>query len=190
MTAVLVTRRDPQGFADLLEAVLTQSHAPDAVLVLDRTGGVTLPSADGDADGISLTGPAADLTAVVDAVVAGHPVPVEVRAVEHRVPVRAAVHRALLAHELDGAPTTLAWVLPVGAVPEPGALGVLLATWRRSPSAGLVGPKHLDAEHPHLLRALAIHATRGGRLLPRPLPGTPDQGQYDRDSDALAVPFA
>ena len=181
VTAVLVSRRDPQGFAELLEAVLTQSHALDAVLVLDRTGGITLPSADGDADGIPLTGPAADLpadlAAVVDAVRAGHPVPIEVRAVEHRTPVRAAVHRALLAHELDGAPTTLAWVLPVGAVPEPGALGVLLATWRRSPSTGLVGPKHLDSDDPHVLRALAIRATRGGRLLPRPVPGEPDQGQ-------------
>ena len=190
VTAVLVSRRDPQGFAELLEAVLTQSHALDAVLVLDRTGGITLPSADGDADGIPLTGPAADLAAVVDAVRAGHPVPIEVMAVEHRTPVRAAVHRALLTHELDGAPTTLAWVLPVGAVPEPGALGVLLATWRRSPSTGLVGPKHLDSDDPHVLRALAIRATRGGRLLPRPVPGEPDQGQYDRDSDALAVPFA
>ena len=104
--------------------------------------------------------------------------------------MRAAVHRTLLTHELDGAPTTLAWVLPVGALPAPGALGVLVDTWRRSPSTGLVGPKHLDADDPHLLRALAIHSTRGGRLLPRPAPGEPDQGQYDRDSDALAVPFA
>ena len=190
VTAVVVSRRDPQGLADLLEAVLTQSHAPDAVLVLDRTGGVTLPAADGDTDDILSTGPAADLAAVVDAVRAGHSVPVEVRAVEHRTPVRAAVHRALLTHELDGAPTTLAWVLPVGALPESAALGVLVDTWRRSPSTGLVGPKHVDADDPHLLRALAIHSTRGGRLLPMPVPGTPDQGQYDRDSDALAVPFA
>ena len=43
VTAVVVTRRDPRGLADLLEAVLTQSHPPDAVLVLDRTAGATLP---------------------------------------------------------------------------------------------------------------------------------------------------
>jgi hypothetical protein len=53
-----------------------------------------------------------------------------------------------------------------------------------------MGPKHVDAADPHLLRALAIHTTRGGRLLARPAPGTPDQGQDDRTADALAVPFA
>ena len=36
----------------------------------------------------------------------------------------------------------------------------------------------------------AIRTTRGGRLLSRPAPGEPDQGQYDRSSDALGVPFA
>ena len=41
-----------------------------------------------------------------------------------------------------------------------------------------------------MLRALAIRTTRGGRLLSRPAPGEPDQGQYDQSSDALGVPFA
>ena len=111
-------------------------------------------------------------------------------AVDPRTPARTAAHRALLDHELDGAPTTLAWLLPVGTTPEPGTLVALVDTWRRSPSAGVVGPKHLDAADPHLLRALAIRTTRGGRLLSRPAPGEPDQGQYDRSSDALGVPFA
>ena len=93
---------------------------------------------------------------------------------------RTAAHRALLDHELDGAPTTLAWLLPVGTTPEPGALVALVDTWRRSPSAGVVGPKHLDADrpapaarpgHPH-------HPRRPPALAPAP--GEPDQGQYDR----------
>ena len=80
--------------------------------------------------------------------------------------------------------------MPVGTTPEPGTLVALVDTWRRSPSTAIVGPKHVDAADPHLLRALAIHTTRGGRLLDRPMPGTPDQGQYDRMTDALAVPLA
>src|SRR5215207_10617867 len=44
VVAVLVTRTDPQGLGDLLEAVLTQSLVPDSVLVLDRTEGRVLPA--------------------------------------------------------------------------------------------------------------------------------------------------
>ena len=136
-----------------------------------------------DPDGI-------DLTAVVDAARRSHRVPITVLAVDPRTPMRAAAHRALLDHEVDGAPTTLAWLLPVGTTPERDALVALVDTWRRSPSAGVIGPKHVDAGDPHVLRALAIRTTRGGRLLSRPAPGEPDQGQYDRSSDALGVPFA
>src|SRR6478752_10203053 len=178
VTAVVISRRDPRGLADLLEAVFAQSLAPDAVLVLDRANGAEEPSS------------GADLAAVVAAARLGHHVPVTVLPVDPRTPVRAAAHRALLDHEHDGAPTTLAWLLPVGCTPETDALVALVDTWRRSPSAGVVGPKHLDAADPHLLRALAIRTTRGGRLLSRPAPGEPDQGQYDRSSDALGVPFA
>ena len=116
--------------------------------------------------------------------------PVTVLPVDPHTPARTAAHRALLDTEVDLPPTTLAWLLPVGTTPEPGALVALVDTWRRSPSAGLVGPKHLDAADPHRLRALAIRTTRGGRLLSRPRPGEPDQGQYDRSTDALGVPFA
>ncbi|MGL4177932.1 MAG: glycosyltransferase family 2 protein, partial [Dermatophilaceae bacterium] len=66
----------------------------------------------------------------------------------------------------------------------------LVDAWRRSPSTGIVGGKHVDSDDPHLLRAVALRSTRGGRLLARPVPGEPDQGQYDQVSDVLAVPFA
>ncbi|HYN65533.1 MAG TPA: hypothetical protein VES93_01510, partial [Ornithinibacter sp.] len=149
---------------------------------LDRTAGAVLPGSDGAPD--------TDLTEVVDAARRSHRVPVTVLPVDPRTPVRAAAHRALTDHELDGAPTTLAWLLPVGTTPQTDALVALVDTWRRSPSSGVLGPKHLDADDPHVLRALAIRTTRGGRLLPRPAPGEPDQGQYDQTSDALGVPFA
>ena len=182
VTAVVISRRDPRGLADLLDAVLDQTLAPDAVVVLDRTGGAVLPGVDGAPD--------TDLAQVVEAARHSHRVPLTVLPVDPRTPVRAAAHRVLTDHELDGVPTTLAWLLPVGTTPQPDALVALVDTWRRSPSSGVLGPKHLDADDPHVLRALAIRTTRGGRLLSRPAPGEPDQGQYDQTSDALGVPFA
>ncbi|WP_377643950.1 glycosyltransferase [Oryzobacter terrae] len=183
VTAVVVSRRDPAGLDRLLSALFAQTLLPTEVLLLDRTEGRSLPAS---AEGA----PAADLAAVLEAARTGHPVPVTVVATNPRTPVRAAAHRALAQHDPDAHPTSLAWFLPVGANPEPGALVTLVDTWRRSASVGIVGPKHVDAAHPGLLRALSIHTTRGGRLLARPVPGRPDQGQHDRDSDALAVPFA
>ena len=47
MTAVVITRRDPRGLAALLDAVLDQTLAPDAVVVLDRTAGAVLREAAG-----------------------------------------------------------------------------------------------------------------------------------------------
>ncbi len=205
MTAVIVTRRDARGLAALLDAVLGQSLPPDAVLVLDRSDGAAIPAADsGDddppdhpltadqvpLDHVTLDHSAVTVIGVVDTARRTHMVPVTVLPVDPRTPARTAAHRALLDPEVDTPPTTLAWLLPVGTTPEPGTLVALVDTWRRSPSAGVVGPKHLDATDPHLLRALAIRTTRGGRLLSRPRPGEPDQGQYDRSTDALGVPFA
>ncbi len=215
VTAVVITRRDARGLAELLDAVLGQSLPPDAVLVLDRSDGAAIRPADsgndGDGDGesagagdgagepstpdatgdqVTLDHSSVTVAGVVDTARRTHAVPVTVLPVDPRTPARTATHRALLDPEVDTPPTTLAWLLPVGTVPEPGALVALVDTWRRSPSAGVVGPKHLDAADPHLLRAMAIRTTRGGRLLSRPRPGEPDQGQYDRSTDVLGVPFA
>jgi GT2 family glycosyltransferase len=198
VTAVVITRRDARGLAALLEAVLDQSLAPDAVIVLDRSAGAAIPAADAEEaaehpvtdDHVTLDQGSVTVAGVVDTARRTHAVPVTPLPVDPRTPARAAAHRALLDPEVDVPPTTLAWLLPVGTTPEPGALVALVDTWRRSPSAGVVGPKHLDASDPHLLRALAIRTTRGGRLLSRPRPGEPDQGQYDRSTDALGVPFA
>jgi len=211
VTAVVITRRDAGGLARLLDAVFDSTLLPDAVLVLDRSGGAALRADDdpedaggpddvgaGDdageqpptPDRVTLDHSAVTVAGIVDTARLRHRVPITVQPVNPRTPARAAVHRAVLHAEVDGAPTTLAWLLPVGTTPESGALVALVDTWRRSPSTGLVGPKHLDAADPHLLRALAIRTTRGGRLLSRPAPGEPDQGQYDRQSDALGVPFA
>ncbi len=182
VTAVVISRGDPHGLGDLLDAVFAQSLVPDAVLVLDRTAGSVLPGVDGAPD--------SGLGDVVEAARRRTRTPIAVLPLEPGAPVRAAAYQALTDHEVDGAPTTLAWLLPVGTTPQADALVALVDTWRRSPSSGVLGPKHLDVDDPHLLRALAIRTTRGGRLLLRPAPGQPDQGQYDQTSDALAVPFA
>jgi GT2 family glycosyltransferase len=117
-------------------------------------------------------------------------VAVTVVAADPRVPVRRVVHDAVAAHEPPADAPSLLWFLPVGTTPQPSALVALVDAWRRSPSTGLLGPKHLDASAPGRLQALGIRSTRSGRVFARPAPGEPDQGQYDRMSDALAVPFA
>ena len=168
VTAVVVTRRDPAGLARLLSALFAQTLLPTEVLLLDRTQGRTIPASEGEG------APAADVAAVLEAVLetvgTGHPVPVTVVATNPRTPVRAAAHRALAEHDPDAHAAALAWFLPVGVNPEPTALVTLVDTWRRSASVGIVGPKHVDDADPGLLRALSIHTTRGGRLLPRPGP--------------------
>ncbi len=182
VTAVVVTHRDPSGLEDVLDALLAQTLRPDEVLVLDRTAGSAAPAGDAEAP-VTVEG-------VVDATRAHHDVPLTVLAVDARVPVRRAILRAVADRVPDASAPALLWFLPVGTHPEPAALVRLVDAWRRSPSTGLLGPKHVDADAPDRLRAVSIRTTRGGRLLARPLPGEPDQGQYDTTTDVLAVPLA
>ncbi|MEO7421199.1 MAG: glycosyltransferase family 2 protein, partial [Ornithinibacter sp.] len=204
VSAVLLSRRDPRGMGELLEAVLGQALPPDEVLVLDRTDAAPTPrvpasgeagtpdTADAGRDEVVEPAPEIDLAAIVEAVASTRGIPVTVRSIDPRTPVRVAIRDAVRerepAPELPGEP--LVWILPVGAVPEKQALVRLVDEWRRSPSAGLIGPKHVDAGNPLMLRALSIGTTRGGRLSSRPRPGEPDQGQYDQSTDVLAVPLA
>ncbi|MGL5850062.1 MAG: hypothetical protein ACRCZD_04680, partial [Phycicoccus sp.] len=144
VTAVVVTRTDPHGLAELLDLVLGQTLVPDAVLVLDRTGGARGPDD-------------ADVAAVLWAARARSPIPVREAAVDPRVPLRTIAWQAV--REQVGDPTVV-WLLPVGTEPEPTVLAGLVDAWRRSPSTGIVGGKHVDADDPHLLRAVALRSTR------------------------------
>lgn len=81
------------------------------------------------------------------------------------------------------------WVLTAGSAPEPNALARLLDAVRRSPSVGAAGPKLVRWDQPKTLESVGIQLTRSGRVIPSPLPGEPDQGQYDRRTDVLAVPL-
>jgi GT2 family glycosyltransferase len=80
------------------------------------------------------------------------------------------------------------WVLTCDSAAAPMTLARLLDAVRRSPSVGAAGPKLLDWSRPGTLRSVGLQLTRSGRVIPSPAPGEPDQGQYDRRSDVLAVP--
>jgi len=166
--AVVLTSGARPGLRALLDALAASSSRPDSVVVLDSS------SDDGAADVVAA---ATSRTFAVEHV-----------SLDSRMPDRAAVTHWLTTG--DAQDDDLVWLLPVGCVPEPGTLGRLLAAHRRSPSVGLVGPKHVDATHPGTLRSVGITTTRSGRVVEDPPLGEPDQGQYDLRRDVIAVPLA
>jgi GT2 family glycosyltransferase len=82
------------------------------------------------------------------------------------------------------------WVLTSDCAAAPMALARLLDAVHGSPSVGLAGPKLLEWDPAGGLRSVGIQLTRTGRVIPSPVVGEPDQGQYDRRTDVLAVPSA
>ena len=66
---------------------------------------------------VDATPPDPSLAEVVEAAPSTHRVPIDVRPVDPRTPVRVAVHRALLSTSSTVRPRPSAWVLPVGARP-------------------------------------------------------------------------
>jgi GT2 family glycosyltransferase len=88
-----------------------------------------------------------------------------------------------------GRPVEHLWLLTDDSAPDPTALARLVDAVRRSPSVGAAGPKLLRWDQPGALDSVGLQLTRAGRVIPSPVPGEPDQGQYDRRTDVLAVPF-
>ncbi|MEO6019195.1 MAG: glycosyltransferase family A protein [Knoellia sp.] len=169
--AVVLTSGGQFGLRALLDALVASSVRPDRVVVLDS-------SAQGP-DGVA-------------AVIASEQSPSFSPAhvpLDPGMPDRVAVAQ-WLATATDLGADDLVWILPAGSIPEPQTLGRLLAAHRRSPSVGLVGPKHVDASNPHRLRSVGINTTRSGRVVDDPPSGEPDQGQYDLRRDVLALPLA
>lgn len=166
--AVVVASADTSGLRALLDALAASSTAPDRVVVLDSSS---------DDDVASVVAAAASPAFEV-----GH------ERLDPGMPDRAAVAHWVASSGLDD--DDLLWVLPVGSIPEPETLGRLLSAHRRSPSVGLVGPKHVDATRPGTLRSVGISTTRSGRVVEDPPLGEPDQGQYDLRRDVLAVPLS
>ncbi|WP_188450437.1 glycosyltransferase [Knoellia flava] len=166
--AVVLTAGARPGLRALLDALAASATRPDSVVVLDTS------SEEGAAEVVAA---ASSRTFAVEHV-----------SLDSRMPDRAAVTHWLTTGDVPD--DDLVWLLPVGCVPEPGTLGRLLAAHRRSPSVGLVGPKHVDATQPGTLRSVGITTTRSGRVVEDPPLGEPDQGQYDLRRDVIAVPLA
>ncbi len=87
------------------------------------------------------------------------------------------------------APVEHLWFLTADSRPDHDALALLLQAVRSSESAAIAGPKLVQWDRPDRLSAVGVQITRTGRLIPAPPVGQPDQGQYDRRADVLAVPL-
>lgn len=159
------------GLRALLDAIAASATSPERVVVLDTTA-------------------ATEGSGVADVVASAQSPTFSVthERLDPGMPDRAAV--AFWLASADLADDELVWLLPVGSIPESQTLGRLLAAHRRSPSVGLVGPKHVDATNPRTLRSVGINTTRTGRIVEDPPLGEPDQGQYDLRRDVLAIPLA
>lgn len=178
VTAVLVTHDSGPWLSETLDALARQSRAPDRLLVVDN-------GCDGNA--VEQIRGHAEL---------GKRIPqVRVVTVPGDSSPAQAVLRALAedqAAQPCPGPDTIdhLWLLTADSAPAPMTLTRLLDAVRRSPSVGIAGPKLLHWSRPGALHSVGVQLTRSGRVVPEPAPGEPDQGQYDRRTDVLAVPFA
>ena len=178
VTAVLVLRGPYSALPETLDCLARQTRSPERLIVVD-------PGGDGNAvetvrahEGIASAIPSVTYVTVPDS-----------------TPVAYAVDAALAresdllaAQEGSLPPAEHVWVLTCDSAAAPMALARLLDAVRRSPSVGVAGPKLVDWYQPGNLRSVGIQLTRSGRVVPFPAPGEPDQGQYDRRTDVLAVP--
>ncbi len=79
------------------------------------------------------------------------------------------------------------WLLHDDSVPDPQALGEMLAATSGSRTVAMVGPKQVLYSDPERLLEVGIEATATARRVYRLEPGEIDQGQHDRREDVLAV---
>ncbi|WP_457252497.1 glycosyltransferase [Pedococcus sp. P5_B7] len=185
MTAVLVLRGPASALPETLDSLARQTRSPERLVVVDP--GVdgnaveTVRAHDGVADSIPsisfVTVPgAASLAYAVRSALAQDALAQDAPAQDH----------ASRGDERD--PATHVWVLTSDSAAAPMTLARLLDAVRRSPSVGAAGPKLLDWTRAGALRSVGLQLTRSGRLIPSPAAGEPDQGQYDRRTDVLAIP--
>lgn len=168
VTAVVVARTR-EGTGQVLSALLAQDRLPDRLLLVDGAiGGLDDPGdllAPVDRAGIDVLtttlGPRRGLRRILPAMVDSLP--------------RADVGRDLV------------WVLTSRTRPHPEALRRLVAATGRG--VGMAAPKLVDESDPRRLVRFGLQVTRAGRIVPDPVAGTTDQGQYDVDVDAVAAPL-
>lgn len=168
VTAVVVAR-SREGAGQVLSSLLAQDRLPERLLLVD-----------GAIDGL---GDTSDLLAPVDR--AG------IDVLTATLGPRRGLRRVLPAM-VDGLPRAklgrdLVWVLTSRTRPHPQALRRLVAATGRG--VGMVAPKLVDEHDPRRIVRFGLQVTRAGRIVPDPVAGTTDQGQYDRDVDAVAAPL-
>lgn len=184
MTAVLVLRGPASALPETLDSLARQTRTPDRLVVVD-------PGVDGNAVETvrAHRGIAEAIGSISFVTVPG--------AASLACAVRSALAQDVTdvdatdrdaADAADAARTvTHVWVLTSDSAAAPMTLARLLDAVRRSPSVGVAGPKLLDWTRAGALRSVGLQLTRSGRVIPSPAPGEPDQGQYDRRTDVLAI---
>ena len=204
VTAVLVLRDAGSRLGEVLDSLARQTRAPERLVVVD-------PGGDGEAVETirrheALGKAVGDLRFTT--VARGASLGTTVRAALEAVPGPSAwdpVQTAAVSAQDGAQPGAESgvgpgaesgvqqvehlWLLTDGTAPDPLVLARLVDAVRRSPSVGVAGPKLVRWDDPRSLESVGIQLTRAGRIIPSPWPGEPDQGQYDRRTDALAVPF-
>lgn len=192
VTAVLLLRDHGPWLTETLDSIARQTRPPERLLVVDS-------GADGEVvelvRGHSLLNEA--VASVRFHAVPGDHLPGETlrlalaedRAAGDRSNARDVIDTRDTRDASDPGAVEHVWVLTSGSAPEPNALARLLDAVRRSPSVGAAGPKLVRWDQPKTLESVGIQLTRSGRVIPSPVPGEPDQGQYDSRTDVLAVPL-
>jgi GT2 family glycosyltransferase len=163
VTAVIVCRNGARWLPQVLDALASLPHLPQAVVAVDVSS-----------------------TDETREILARYLHPASIRTAPPGTGFGAAVRVAL-----DGAaPTEWVWLLHDDSAPGPDALAHLLDQVTQSEDIGIAGPKL--REWPSLKRLLEVGVTISGTGaretgLER---GEPDQGQHDRPRDVLAVSTA
>ena len=190
VTAVLVLRGPTSALRETLDSLARQTRSPERLVVVDpgrdeRDGNAveTVRAHRGVAEAIDsitfVTVPgAASLAYAVRSALAQ----------TDQSDQSDRTEQAATAEDAPAPGVTHVWVLTSDSAAAPMTLARLLDAVRRSPSVGAAGPKLLDWTRPGALRSVGVQLTRSGRVIPSPAPGEPDQGQYDRRTDVLAVP--
>ena len=178
---MLVVRDGARWLAKTLDAVAASSLPPDRLVVID------LGSSDVSADIAREHSRIRQVVPEVSVVVAPASLS-RVAALRQAL----ATSGATTTDEPDGAepeadrPQWL-WFLGPDSAPAPVALARLVDAVGRSTSVGVAGPKIVEWDDPRRLVSIGYSITRAGRLLEAPVPGEPDQGQYDGRTDVIAV---
>jgi hypothetical protein len=193
VTAVLVLRGPRSALGDTLDSLARQTRSPERLLVVD-------PGTDGNAvEAVRAHRALAEAIPDISYVTVTAPsslaatVKLALDTLNQQPPTTArdddpAATGPAPVETPSEAPVEHVWVLTSDSAAAPMTLARLLDAVRRSPSVAVAGPKLMEWDAPTGLRSVGVQLTRTGRVIPSPAPGEPDQGQYDRRTDVLAVP--